>query len=245
MKKRVYVTIASFFGGQGLNGLLAILNNQILALKDRYDFNVLINRQYDSYPRGFPAAFNQMMNAAFTDPGAAYAWLASDDVTPGDYCLDVVLDAMEKDPSIGAMSPTEFWADGPSPMAVTSARFNIGQTDVWEHVYNYFSLVCISREAWQTVGPMDESLGRGYCEDIDWCIRCWRKGFRVTSHHRVQQLHDHQRTYKQIANKCPLKDEDNGFKNGIFQKRYPFFETDTEQDILNRMRADYEQARNR
>ena len=42
-----------------------------------------------------------------------------------------------------------------------------------------FYAVCISREAWERIGPMDEDFGLGYFEDDDYCLRAKDCGFDV------------------------------------------------------------------
>lgn len=42
-----------------------------------------------------------------------------------------------------------------------------------------FYAVCISREAWEKIGPMDEDFGLGYFEDDDYCLRAKDCGLDV------------------------------------------------------------------
>jgi hypothetical protein len=38
--------------------------------------------------------------------------------------------------------------------------------------------ICLRREAWEEVGPLDEGFFM-YCEDVDWCLRAWKAGWRI------------------------------------------------------------------
>lgn len=54
-----------------------------------------------------------------------------------------------------------------------------------------FSCVLFSREAWSTVGSLDESLGLAYGEDNDWCHRARLAGLTVAFTPNVLVHHDH------------------------------------------------------
>lgn len=50
----------------------------------------------------------------------------------------------------------------------------------------------IRRAAWHQVGPMDAGYFL-YFEDVDWCLRCWRTGWRVQYLPAAAARHSHRR----------------------------------------------------
>lgn len=232
--KRAYVIIGSYYGGGELNRLLATLPS-IFDEAPGYSWNVLLNRQFERAPRGYATVYNQLAHAAFRDQEAEFVWLVNDDVLPERRAFGVVMDAMARDESIASMSPMEQWTsdDGQVADAIFTCR---GAGIIQEAISSYVSCACISRQAWSEIGPLDDSLGKGYCEDLDWSIRAWMHGFRVTVHRGVHHLHHRQMTLGRLINAGLLANEDNGQLNNRFLKKWPFVATESEEQIFERLR---------
>ncbi len=49
-------------------------------------------------------------------------------------------------------------------------------------------------ELFQSVGPLDEAIGRGGCEDIDWGLRFWEHGAEVHYLPSARVIHDYRRS---------------------------------------------------
>ena len=244
---RVYAVIGSFYGGPNLNKLLS----ELPELLKGYDWNLLLNRQFDSYPRGFAVVYNQLVNAAFTDHDAKYVWILNDDVLPTGNALRTCMATMDADPTIGSIFPTEIWNECGKVRALNplpkDRRYDIPADEAMktgpellEHIYATGACMCVSFDAWHAVGEMDESLGRGYGEDLDWGIRCWRAGFRVVNHRRSQFWHVRSATFDRIKAEGRLKVEDDGIKNGRVTAKYPFITELGEEEAMKMLRDEYD-----
>jgi hypothetical protein len=169
------------------------------------DFNVLTNwqRNQDSAPRGFAHAYNRLLIGAFSDPECQFAWILGDDVFPFTGALTVTQEIMEADPTIGIIFPVECWGGVPAitmlPFSgkVVSINDALNNASI-EHLFAGMACCCISRAAWEAVGPIDEALGLGYGEDFDWGIRCWLAGFRVVNYRGAAFHHLRGATYNRL-----------------------------------------------
>lgn len=136
--------------------------------------------------RGFAAANNQGLAIA----SGAYLVLLNNDtyVTPG-WCR-TLLKHLQRDPSIGLIGPVtnnigneakiNISYANMGDMLESSARFtrsHIGRTFPLRTAA--FFCVMMSREVYERVGPLDESFGRGFFEDDDYCRRIEQLGLRV------------------------------------------------------------------
>ena len=198
---KTYIVIGSLGdrGKQRLDVLLPSLRS------NSSDFNVLVNWQVnqDQTPRGFAHAYNRLLTGAFSDSECQYAWILGDDVFPDPDCLHSTQTIMEQDVSIGAVFPIEFWNGGITMIPFVNELVPIGRAlesgpEQIEQIYAGMACACISRAAWSAVGPLDESIGKGYAEDLDWGIRCWKAGFRVVNYRRAAFHHLRGATYGRL-----------------------------------------------
>jgi N-acetylglucosaminyl-diphospho-decaprenol L-rhamnosyltransferase len=126
--------------------------------------------------RGFAGGANAGLTRAFGG-GAAHAVLLNDDVLVEPGCVDLLVAAAG---SAGAASPR---IDGPEGVAFAGGELEL-RRGFGRHVegardYLTGACVCLSRAAWETVGPFEESLFL-YYEDVDWCLRARARGVPLT-----------------------------------------------------------------
>lgn len=202
---KTYFVIGSYFGGKRLGLLLDRLDGV-----PHPDFAVLVNNQCGSErtPSGFTAIYNPLITAAFADKNCERVWILGDDVLPQFDCLVNTEEILKNDPTVGVIFPVEAWRVPDSipqtVMPFTGVGINIvsamqeGPEQI-EQIFAGFACACITHAAWTAVGPMDESLGKGYCEDMDWGLRCWLAGYRVVNYRREYFLHERGATYNQLV----------------------------------------------
>lgn len=182
----VYFIVPSFYGGAGLKRTLAALRAYAGS-----DYALLVNEQRGGptrVPIGCGVLFNGMIESALHDRRCRLVWTVADDAVPQPGAVDAVHRAMEADPTIGAASPRE----------VGPGEEDSGGEGLGELVTPALNCCCVRREAWETVGPLDESYELGYYHDIDWGIRCWRSGFRVVQVGSAAFLHERAATYTRM-----------------------------------------------
>lgn len=69
-------------------------------------------------------------------------------------------------------------------------HLDLGQFDAWQQVPSAcFACALIRREAWETIGPLDEGFPL-YYEDSEWCYRARLLGFTVRAAPRALGYHD-------------------------------------------------------
>ena len=211
---KIYITIGSYYGGPRLDDLLYLLRRENLT-----DYALLVNEQKGSErkPTGFAAIYNNLLNCAFADPNCEAAWILGDDVVPQDDCLRKTMDFFT-DPTVGAIFPVEAWSEEKKLVTIlpfTNEKKPIADAlkegpDQVEQLFPGMACALVRRRAWEKVGPMDVSLGIGYCEDLDWGIRCWRAGYRIVNYRRAWFLHERGATYNQFV------------KEGLMTKEAPY-----------------------
>lgn len=149
-----------------------------------------------------------------------YVCVLDSDTVANARAIGGVLDALERDPSIGVAGPTLASADGAvqlsgrnlptlgiklrkacparsvqargDAMEVPSAPVRGGVQDV-----GYLISACwVSPTwAWERVGQLDEAIFYAP-EDVDWCVRCHEAGLRVVRVHGEAITHHYQRISK-------------------------------------------------
>lgn len=218
---KTYFCVASYYGGYaGLSAHLKSLPNN--------SYSTLINEQFgpDREIMGFARVYNILVNAAFADPVCKYVWIMGDDVLPVGNCLAETQTVIEFDTTIGVVFPMENIQHG----------LDYSKS---EQLFATFACVCIRREAWEKVGPMDETIGRGYAEDLDWGLRCWKAGFRVVQYRREWYHHTKGTTYNMLVKEgkyAPSEPYDAADK---VKARYPFlWSGESDESIIAKIRTD-------
>lgn len=172
--------------------------------------SILVNYQRNQIgnPQGFPKVYNRLIRAAFSDPDCRYVWIINDDAHPQAGSLEETQLALEADPTIGIVFPVENWKDGDKvggfmPWSGKWAdhedlRLFGDRHPLVESMYASFACACVRREVWEKVGEMDETLGLGYGEDLDYGIRTWKAGWRVVNYRKAFFFHERGKTFNRL-----------------------------------------------
>ena len=122
--------------------------------------------------RGYAGGANAGLGRAFAR-GARHALLLNDDVRLEPGALDALLAAAGED---GCAAPTiEAPGDDRFAGGALDTRRGFGYHRDGALDYLTGAALCISRSAWDRVGPLDERLFL-YYEDVEWCARARRAG---------------------------------------------------------------------
>lgn len=215
---KTYFLCGSYFETEHFHQLMNYLNKQ-----EWGDHAVLVNKQIGPSqpggrtPAGYPIIYNALLGAAFADPNCERAWLLGDDVLPELDTLRKTQQVLEADPTIGVIFPVEFWKSATSALETldptTGLPIPIAQAlqegpETTEKLFAGFACACITRAAWEAVGPMDVSLGRGYGEDLDFGIRCWKAGYRCVNYRRAAFFHHRGATYSRCVTEGSYRKEE-------------------------------------
>lgn len=158
--------------------------------------------------RGYAAACNAGVQVAgapsllFLNPDA--------ELLPG--ALPALLACLDGDPRVAAAGPRFVSPDGqpqdsaftypsllmtwleffPRPGRILHTRLNgrIVARDAAPIPVDHPLGACmlVRRSAWEDVGPFDEGFFL-YCEEVDWCMRAWRRGWRIMHVPRAEVVH--------------------------------------------------------
>ena len=238
---KIYFVIASYYGGQRLERIL----NHIRSLPLE-DFTILTNEQCgEKRPvLGVPLLYNALHKAALHDPNCQYIWQLGDDIEPLPNCIVQCQEEIEKDNTIGVLFPLEAWTEKGvvSGLDHTNNTFKpieelitSGQSHV-EYHFPWLTCTVMRRDTLESVGPLDESIGRGYCEDLDWGIRCWQAGWRVVLYRRTYYLHARGATYDQLQKEGKFGSQEPYEAADRVKKKWPFLWRETNEWIIKHCR---------
>lgn len=144
-----------------------------------------------------------------------YLLLLNPDTEVKPDALQHLIDYLEAHPQVGAVGPQLLWPDGSTQSS--RRRFPTLGTLFWEstllgqwfphnhHACRYHvadqrpdqvqqvewvvgAAICIRRETWQQVGPLEEDFFM-YFEETDWCRRCAEAGWQVHYLPTAQIIH--------------------------------------------------------
>jgi hypothetical protein len=160
---------------------------------------------------GFPKGNNIGIQAA----SGKYLFLLNSDIKVLDGCMDALADFMDRNPDIGMAGPKIFYRDMTHQSSCRSfpslwnnfcsavglaALFRGSKFFSGEHMF-YFKgnqirdvdvLVgcfwAVRRKAVDQFGLLDEGFFM-YAEDVDWCRRCWKAGWRVVFFPEAGAIH--------------------------------------------------------
>jgi GT2 family glycosyltransferase/glycosyltransferase involved in cell wall biosynthesis len=163
---------------------------------------------FNTVNRGFAAASNQGLSAA----NGAYLVLLNNDtyVTPG--WVGTLVKHFRRDKHLGLISPVTNNIGNEARISIAYAsmeemlqaaaqytRRHIGQTFPLRTAA--FFCVMISREAYVRTGPLDESFGRGFFEDDDYCRRLEQLKLRIACARDVFIHHHLSASFDKLGNR--------------------------------------------
>ena len=155
-------------------------------------------------------------NLAIRQCQGRYIALVNPDVIVFPGCLDALADFLDQNPQVGNVGPRvlnpdmtlqstcrrfpTLWNNFCSATGLAT-KFKNSRLFAGEHMF-YFShdrtvavdvlVGCFSmirREAFEATGLLDEGLFM-YGDDVDWCRRCWKAGWKVVFYPGAQAIHD-------------------------------------------------------
>lgn len=142
---------------------------------------------------GFTGGNNVGCRRALED-GAEYVLLLNNDTVVDPGFLEPMIEEMERDATLGMVTPKiyfygqdrVFWAYGASVGRWTGRSPHLGvyQRDVgqYDHLREVERItgcaMFVRREVFERVGFLDDRFFI-YCEELDWCLRARRSGYRL------------------------------------------------------------------
>jgi len=125
--------------------------------------------------------------------GASYVWLLNNDTTVDRHALFCLVEAGERDRGIGILGSKIYYSSEPDVISFAGATIDwsrgtsshIGRGEVDRGQYDNLSEVdrvsgcsmLVKKEVCETVGLFDDTFFL-FVEDVDWCVRAKRSGFR-------------------------------------------------------------------
>jgi GT2 family glycosyltransferase len=159
--------------------------------------------------------FSKGNNIGIRASKGKYIYLLNSDIKVLDGCIDALADYMDVNPDTGIIGPKilngdlshqsscrnfpTLWNNFCSAMGLASA-FKHSKFFSGEHMFYFHgdrtldvdALVgcfwAVRREALNDFGLLDEEFFI-YSEDVDWCKRCWKAGWRVTFFPGAKAIH--------------------------------------------------------
>ena len=242
---KIYIVVGSYYGGDRLQSFLKLVRSCTFP-----DFAIVMNEQRGDdtrQPSGFSRIYNPLVECALADKNCETVILCNDDILPTPGCLETIVDTLNADPTLGAVSPAMVWLDKGIPTTVEGlangeyryvpiSEFKGGTEEL---VFAGFGCVAIRAEAWRATGPMDDSIGRAYAEDLDWGIRCWKAGYRILAQRNVWFLHEMGGTFSKLQAEGKFGETEGTEAAERCQVKYPFLWREPPALTLARCRAWY------
>jgi hypothetical protein len=143
---------------------------------------------------GFTGGNNVGIDYAL-DNGADYIMILNNDTIVAPDMMDVMINAMQQDPSIAISGPTIYYYDQPDIVwsAGSSVDWEHGRTEmlgIGEEDKGQFGqapravefvtgcALLARRDVWEQVGLLDNRFFM-YYEETEWCVRAARAGFKI------------------------------------------------------------------
>jgi GT2 family glycosyltransferase len=129
------------------------------------------------------------------DKGADYIMLLNNDTVMAPDCIDLMVRAMEAEPSLGVTGPMIYYYSAPEtiwsaggridwPRGITSMiglneedKSQFGQAPRYVDFVTGCAMLA-RRAVWQQVGLLDDKFFM-YYEETEWCVRASRAGFKI------------------------------------------------------------------
>lgn len=175
--------------------------------------------------------FTRGHNYALKERKAPHAFVLNSDTVVHDGALQTLLRFYRDNPECGIIGPKLINPDGslqyscrrfPNPLAALFRNTPLGKlfpnnkftreylmTD-WKHSeprdvdWVSGAAFFVSKDVIDKVGMFDEGFGM-FCEDVDWCFRAWKYGFKVTYLPTAEVTHAIGRSTDQVPNKMIIR----------------------------------------
>lgn len=144
---------------------------------------------------GFTRGNNSLIARILEEDWAAYVLLLNNDTVVGSGFLESLVSAARSDPTIGMVGPKIYFFDRPDVIWYAGGRVNFsdplpvghigeGEMDLGQHdrpgETGFVTGCCllVRSEVIRQIGDLDECFGY-YYEDVDWCLRAKRAGWKL------------------------------------------------------------------
>jgi GT2 family glycosyltransferase len=143
---------------------------------------------------GFTGGNNEGLKYALAN-GADYIILLNNDTIVAPDMFDILIETMEKDPSIGVVGPMIYYYDAPDLIWSVGGHINWnngltnmlglneqdkGQFGEKPQATDFVTgcALLARRDVWEKIGGLDENFFI-YYEETEWCVRASRAGFKI------------------------------------------------------------------
>jgi len=130
---------------------------------------------------GYGAAINQGIKLSH----GKYIIPMNDDAFVNNGWFEPLIEALEKDKSIGVIRPTQI---GSGNYPAEKKKFGEDEIVFEQKDYHGFCYA-MPREVFDKVGLFDEQFSPAYCEDVDMWVRITKAGYRMAKHYKSQAEH--------------------------------------------------------
>ena len=192
--------------------------------------------------------FSSGNNRALAGLGAPYALLLNSDAVVAPGALDALLEFADQNPHIGIIGPKVLNPDG--SLQYSCRRFPTFAAGLFRNVYlgrlfpnnkpaadylmqdfDHASVrdvdwvsgcaLLIRHECLEEIGPLDAETFFMYCEDMDWCLRAHRAGWRVVYFPGAPITHAIGRSSDQVAERMIIEHHRSMWR--FYKKHRDFF----------------------
>jgi len=153
---------------------------------------------------GFTGGNNVAIKYAL-DNGADYILLLNNDTIVAPDFLNVMVEVMEQDPTIGVTGPMIYYHNNPETIWTaggtidwkhgTTSMIGLNQMDVSQFGLGPTTVDFVSgcallarRQVWEKIGVLDDKFFM-YYEETEWCVRATRAGYKIVYVPKAQMWH--------------------------------------------------------
>ena len=168
------------------------VGNDVQVLKEKFEDDICLIRNERNY--GFAEGNNIGIKKVLKESSPDYILLLNNDTLVAPQFLDELVEVAEQDKSIGIVSPRVYSYQSTNRLQFTTAKvdlwtgrliqYGLGKIDSGQYDntkdtdYCHGACLLIRREAIKRVGLLDADYF-SYYEDVDYCLRARRAGFRL------------------------------------------------------------------
>lgn len=163
--------------------------------------------------------YTKLVNAGLKKVRGDFILILNADIIVPENSLDLMLDFMKRNPSVGLLGPQQIFPDGQTqstcfrfytPLTIVCRRTILGKTKFGRKIISKFllkdknlnstllvdwlmgSALMVRAEALKKVGPLDERFFM-YFQDVDWARRFWENSYQVVYFPKAKIYHYHQK----------------------------------------------------
>lgn len=170
------------------------------------------------FPHDENLGFAKLVNRGLKEAKGKFILILNADIIIEKKSADLLLERLKSDPATGLIGPKLLNFDGKvqsscfrfyTPLIILYRRTTLGKLGFAKRKTDRFlykdrdlgksqevdwlmgSAMMTTREAAGKIGPMEETFGFMYFEDVDWCRRFWKEGYKVVYFPHAGMFHYH------------------------------------------------------